>query len=211
MQVKVLNATQHPLETVSVVAGTSYGKSDVSSKRVERCYENGHMGVFEHVSVTFMVEGISRASSHQLVRHRLASFVEMSQRYTKVDVLTNDWYVMPEAFDETDHYVGMFDSWTSCDEFEVLMADAADSYNKALEWGIRPEDARFLLPQATKTNIAVTMNLRELYHFFDLRCDKRAQWEIRELAEAMKNAIKDVDDEWRWLIGLWETDKNLTT
>ena len=85
------------------------------------------------------------------------------------------------------------------------MESLSDEYRQALAYGIKPEDARYLLPEATKTNITMTVNVRELFHFLDLRTDKAAQWEIRELAEEMVRQIKDfLGYEWKELIELWE-------
>ena len=83
MEVKILAWTHSPVDLIATAAGTCYGKDDPSAKRVERCYKARHMGVFEHASVTFRIEGISRACSHQLVRHRMASYNQRSQRYCK--------------------------------------------------------------------------------------------------------------------------------
>ena len=142
------------------------------------------MSVFEHASVTFSIEGISRSCSHQLVRHRLASYTQQSQRYTKIDTSGDDWYVIPPAFENAGKDI--------LDAYRDTMKNAAQEYLAALGYSIKPEDARFLLPEATKTSIVVTMNYRELFHFFDLRLDKHAQWEIRELANKMLEALDTV-------------------
>lgn len=197
MEVSIISATDNPIHVISLCAGTCYGKADYSPKRVKNCFNQNHMSVFENASITFKVEGISRACSHQLVRHRLASFCQESQRYVKHSYLGEDWYIMPPEFKqhlELEQF------------FKIQMAAAAMEYRKALEDGIRPEDARYLLPEATKTNITMTVNVRELFHFLDLRTDKAAQWEIRELAEEMVKQIKDfLGSEWQELISLWET------
>ena len=176
MNVTIVTATKDPIDVISLAAGTCYGKEDVSPKRVRNCFNGGHMSVFEHASATFDIDGISRACSHQLVRHRLASFSQRSQRYCKVDVESDDWYVVPPAFesDAPDSYLGE----SPRKLFDKGMVNAAWAYQDALNAGIRPEDARFLLPEATKTRIMVTMNCRELFHFLDLRQGKGAQWEI---------------------------------
>lgn len=148
--------------------------------------------MFEHASVTFKVEGISRACMAQLTRHRMASFCIESQRYNKYKLAGDDWYVIPPEFKDHPH------------AFMAVMDTCAEAYTIALSNGVKPEDARFLLPEATKTNLTVTMNLREFYHFLDLRTDEAAQWEIRELAEAMVEAVREIDDQWRQLIELWE-------
>lgn len=201
MEVEILDYTDCPATLISLVAGTSYGKDDAKLSRVEGCFANGHMGVFEHAYITFKVKGISRACSHQLVRHRMASFVQESQRYVRVAADSDDWYVRPPE---------SFGSWRDIEDMDAddwfgdIMGCFAQAYQVALDNGIKPEDARFLLPQATKTTITVTMNLRELYHFFDLRLDSHAQWEIREMADALLLKIVEIDDEWAYLMTLWE-------
>ena len=203
MEVSIISATDNPIHVISLCAGTCYGKSDYSLKRVKNCFNANHMSVFEHASITFKIKGISRDCSHQLVRHRLASFSQESQRYCKVDTDIRDWFVKPEAFcaGEDDSVLMM-----EKDEFfYCCMLDAARNYQDALKAGIKPEDARYLLPGATKTNITMTMNVRELFHFLDLRTDKAAQWEIRELTEELIKQIKDfLGYEWKELIELWE-------
>ena len=194
MRVEVVTATQNPLDVISLAAGTCYGKETMSDKRVERCLRSGHMSVFEHASATFDVDGISRSCSHQLVRHRLASFSQMSQRYCKVDVGSDDWYVTP------------FDVIARADAkrwFDECMSSAASAYTQALEMGLKPEDARFLLPEACKTRLKVTMNCRELFHFLELRQGNGAQWEIRALADAMESSLSRYDNQWKTLIGMW--------
>lgn len=178
MKVTILDKTMMPIFNISVAAGVCYGNDDVSFKRIERCYKMGHMSVFEHAYVTFEVDGLSRACSHQLVRHRLASFCQQSQRWCKIDVSGNDWYVMPFL---TDVY--------SKAEFVDQMTAAAEMYERLLEQGVRPEDARYVLPEACKTKIICTMNCRELFHFLDMRQSKSAQWEIRELAELLEQEV----------------------
>lgn len=192
MQVTVESWTANPVTVCSRAAGDCYGKSFVSYQRLENCYRKGHRSVFEHATITFRVEGISRACMAQLTRHRMASFCIESQRYNKYKLAGDDWYVIPPEFKDHPH------------AFMAVMDMCAEAYTIALENGAKPQDARFLLPEATKTNLTVTMNLREFYHFLDLRTDEAAQWEIRGLAEAMVEAVRDIDDQWRQLIELWE-------
>ncbi len=139
----------------------------------------GHESVFEHACFTFRVEGISRVTSHQLVRHRLASYTQQSQRYVK---LKNPKFIVPEEIMNSEFR----------DEFLNLLQRASDLYRKMVESGIRKEDARFILPQGIETKIVITMNARELRHFFKLRCSKEAQWEIRTLAKEMLKKVYDV-------------------
>lgn len=184
----IAKTTDSPLSFVGSVAGASYGKDDSSRKRAVRCFELGHMSVFEHVSVTWKIEGISRACSHQLVRHRLASYCQQSQRYVKVGTNSMNWYVIPPSIREDD---------LKCVEYEVAMYQCAKHYNSLLKKGVKPEDARFALPEATKTAIVVTMNLREFASFYALRSDSHAQWEIRELAEEMRGELQLLGGEWK--------------
>lgn len=197
MNITIITATQNPMDVISIAAGTCYGKTNISHKRVENCYKLGHMSVFEHASFTVRIEGISRACSHQLVRHRLASFCQESQRYCKYDLTGDDWYVVPQG--AKDLGLPFF-----ADHFAMQLEEMGAVYNNALEAGLKPEDARYLLPEATKTNLVMTMNVRELFHFLDLRTDKAAQWEIREMANLLKEKLQTYDEQWQKLIEFWE-------
>lgn len=194
MGIRILTATEKPMDVIAIAAGTSYGKDDPKHSRVVSCFDRGHMSVFEHASVTFRVDGISRACSHQLVRHRLASFVQVSQRYTKIDT-NGDWYVTPPSILHSPFN----------DSFRVAMDDCVMAYADAFCDGIKPEDARYLLPEACKTELTVTMNCRELFHFLNLRTDPHAQWEIRDMANELVNEVAAIDGQWATLMGLWST------
>ena len=191
MEIEIINADIEPIVNVSIAAGTSHGKSDDSFKRAEICYKLGHMSVFEFAGFTVRIRGISRACAHQLVRHRLASYVELSQRYTKVETNNNDWYVMPPEIVENKYDASIF---------REIMKDAALTYKDLLIYGYKPEDARYVLPQATKTAITMQMNVRELFAFLDLRQDRAAQWEIRELANELEKTLRAVSDEWEVIL-----------
>ena len=192
MKVSIIAMTEDPEGTISRAAGTSYAKRDAKFSRLRNCFERGHMSVFEHACVTFLVEGVSRACSHQLVRHRMASFVQESQRYVKLDV-SGDWHEKPLGFDRSGELSGLFDA---------VMDASARAYEAALEAGVKPEDARYLLPEAAKTSVCATMNWREIYHFLNLRADSHAQWEIRALAEELAQGLSR-DERTQRLIGLW--------
>jgi len=193
MNIEIMACTLDPITVISRAAGTCYGKANVNGKRVRHCFEAGHMSVFEHASVTFRVEGISRACSHQLVRHRLASYSQESQRYCKVDSLSDDWFVIPPEIAKRPE---------RANSFKTAMRVFAYNYADELEHGTKPEDARFLLPEACKTTIVVSMNCRELFHFMDVRATKQAQWEIRELANAMADSLSRVSG-WCELVAMW--------
>lgn len=145
--------------------------------------ESGHLSPFEHVSFTFAVEGISRVASHQLVRHRLASYSQQSQRYVGMSGQT--CIVPPSVLNnEKAHAI-----------FMKQIEDAWNCYKELVDLGISKEDARFILPHGTETRLVMTMNARELHHFFSLRLCRRAQWEIRELARKMLKLARDAAPE----------------
>lgn len=214
MRVEVTSYTQHPILAIGNAAGTSTDKyismdylpgpsTEACKKRVENCFKRGHLSVFEFANISFYISEISRACSHQLVRHRLASYCQKSQRYTKVDASGTDWYVIPVDFWYKEAAPGIN---VMSDELANLylktMSIAGAAYRKALEEGVKPEDARYLLPEATKTSISVSMNLRNFYHFLDLRTDEHAQQEIRNLAFSMEETVKGIDNEWAFLMNL---------
>jgi thymidylate synthase (FAD) len=200
LKVILLRHTPQPEETVAMAAKLCYSPSDISSLKekietrdqkvfVERLIKMGHMTPIEHASFTFAIEGISRACSHQLVRHRLASYSQQSQRYVSEEAGFD--FVIPETI-RKDRELKKY--------FETFMADAQKAYNhiaqKLNENGVKGEaanqDARFVLPNAAETKIIVSMNARELLHFFSQRCCNRAQWEIRAMAEEMYKLAKKV-------------------
>jgi thymidylate synthase (FAD) len=152
-------------------------KQGESGKFLQNRIREGHGSIIEHASATFEIGGISRACSHQLVRHRIASYSQESQRY--VD-MSNPEFVVPP---------GVAQNPAAQATWDRFMAHAAETYRQLRAQGIRKEDARFLLPNATATRIVVSMNYRELRHFFAVRCDPAAQWEIRALAKEMLRLI----------------------
>jgi thymidylate synthase (FAD) len=137
----------------------------------------GHESIIEHASVTFEISGVSRACSHQLVRHRIASYSQESQRY--VDMSAPEFVIPPSIANSPQAVV----VWEEC------MGQVVDTYHRLRELGARKEDARFVLPNATATRIIVTMNFRALRHLFSVRCDKAAQWEIRDVALEMLHQV----------------------
>jgi len=154
--------------------------SETAKRIIKRVTGYGHVSVIEHASFTFSIEGVSRAMTHQLVRHRIASYTQQSQRYVTYDALEK--FVTPPSIADDAEAKKIFDE---------TLEKISETYRKLLNLKIPKEDARFILPNAAKTNIIVTMNARELRHFFNLRCCERSQWEIREVAiEMLKQARK---------------------
>jgi thymidylate synthase (FAD) len=151
---------------------------ETAKQIIKRVTGYGHTSIIEHASFTFSIEEASRATTHQLVRHRIASYTQQSQRYVTYGTLEN--YVTPQ---------NITDNAEAKKIFEETLEKISETYQKLLKMDIPKEDARFILPNAAKTNIIVTMNARELRHFFNVRCCTRAQWEIRAAAmEMLKQA-----------------------
>lgn len=190
MQVELLYHTPDPERAIATAARLCYapvGASELMEtmppERIQSVLstimKSGHFSTLEHVSYTFAIDGVSRAVTHQLVRHRLASFNQQSQRYVKFKDGLNT--IKPASIAENEEASALFD--------EAVDA-AVEAYQKLLDAGVPAEDARYLLPNAAETKIVVTMNVRELLHFFELRCCNRAQWEIRELAHKMLELVR---------------------
>jgi len=193
MKVNLIAYTPEPLKIIYTAARTCYSKrspyeifsKDVSQDRmielVRKIIDKGHTSVLEHINFTFAIEGISRACSHQLVRHRIASYSQQSQRYCAYD--SSIQYIIPPGIKKDKDKLKIF---------RDTISSMHQAYRSLLYLGVEPEDARFVLPNATPTNIIVTMNARGLLHFFKLRCHHRAQWEIRELAKEMLRVVKEI-------------------
>lgn len=190
MQVELLYHTPNPERAIATAARLCYapvGASELMETMPEErvrsvlstIMRSGHFSTLEHASYTFAIDGVSRALTHQLVRHRLASFNQQSQRYVKFrDGLET---IKPETIEKNAEADAIFD-----DAIEA----AVSAYQRLVEMGIPAEDARYLLPNAAETKIVVTMNVRELLHFFSVRCCNRAQWEIREMAHQMLELVR---------------------
>ena len=140
---------------------------------------SGHESVLEHVSFTFRIEGLSRAALAQLTRHRLASFDVESQRYGKMEDIR---MVVPDSIARSAFLL----------EAEQCLTGSMELYRRMVDAEIPAEDARYVTPQAVVTNLLLTMNARELRHFFRLRCCNRAQWEIRAVANEMLKQCLEV-------------------
>ena len=198
MKIKILAHTPNPERVIALAGKLCYSSvgidelnDKISDEQVEKFItklsDMGHMSPFEHASFTFAIEGISRNCSHQIVRHRLASFSQQSQRYVK---MKGEYVVPPYIYWHEELLL----------EFNHALEGADKAYNKLVEGLMRYgrtekeaiEDARYILPSACTTKMEVTMNVRELLHFFKQRCCKRAQWEIREVAKEMLKQCKEV-------------------
>ncbi len=185
MNVELLYHTPDPERAIATAARLCYapvGAAELMEtmppERVQSVLStimsSGHFSTLEHASYTFAIDGVSRALTHQLVRHRIASFNQQSQRYVK---FTGDISVVkPGSVSGNAEAEAVFDE---------AIAAAVGAYHKLLDAGVPAEDARYLLPHAAESKIVVTMNVRELLHFFSLRCCNRAQWEIREMSRRM--------------------------
>jgi thymidylate synthase (FAD) len=192
MKVALLQYTPDPERTVALAARLCYSPADIDELKekfstadvrnfLEKIMSLGHQSVLEHASFTFGIEGISRVTSHQLVRHRIASFSQQSQRY--VSHKERFAAVIPPTIAERPETLA---------RFEAQLAALHQSYADMVAAGIPAEDARYILPNATETKIMVTMNARALLNFLELRCCERAQWEIRAMAVEMLRLAKGV-------------------
>lgn len=189
MRVTCLASTDEPVVVCGIAARTcsspdkvtkmvfedvSWDDSDKAKfeKTLRYCLKHGHDSVFEHVSFTFLIDGVSRACTHQLVRHRIASYSQASMRkpLKRIEILNPP----------------VFQSSKTKDVVESLYDHAVETYGELLELGVKAEDARFVLPEGTTSTIVVTMNGRELRHFIQMRDCDEAQWEIREVAQKMR-------------------------
>jgi len=194
MEVKLLRFTKFPDETCALAAGLCYSSSaetvdeiycrfvetkDKTEKLLDEVISSGHDSVLEHSSFTFGIEGVSRALLLQLTRHRIASFTVQSQRRGK---FKNKFeFIVPETIKKVK---------TLRKKYKDLLKNIELLYREFLEADVPPEDARYILPNASTVKVIVTMNARELRHFFLLRCCERAQAEIKKLAGCMLSLAK---------------------
>ena len=179
MNVRLIAHTSGADALVGQAAAICTNATDWSKAR-KHALESGHESVAEHAVFTFRIEGVSRALLAQITRHRIASFSVKSQRYVEMNEMP---YVVPPSIRDEPKM------WAS---YQHLMSQINDFYQMARACGIPKEDARYITPQAAMTDLIVTMNARELRHFFTLRCCNRAQWEIRVLADEMLELCKEV-------------------
>jgi thymidylate synthase (FAD) len=215
LKVKLIQHTPEPDKLVSAAARLCYSRVGVEeimnnfpeesvNKFLNLLIEMGHQSPIEHASFTFAVEGVSRVLTHQLVRHRIASYSQQSQRYVKLDQFE---YVIPPHIQEVPEARELFEKAMKEDQehYNQLVELLHERhYRRLIEEGMdeKParqaaekraiEDARYVFPNACETKIMFTMNARSLYNFFSLRCCNRAQWEIRELAVEMLRQVREV-------------------
>lgn len=207
LKVKLIQHTPEPEKTIAAAAKLCYsavGIDEVMDKLTDESTEKflnmlmsyGHASPIEHVSFTFAVEGVSRSLTHQLVRHRIASYSQQSQRYVKLEQFE---YIVPPAIENDEVAKEIFiksmkESQKAYDEISLRLKE------KYIEDGVSEraaekkaiEDARYVFPNACETKIVFTMNARTLMNFFHHRCCDRAQWEIRELAEQMVKEVRGI-------------------
>lgn len=192
MHTILLAHTPNPDELVAAAARICYRdvtaeellrgeEQNLSRKLIAELFASGHTSTFEHVSFTFGVDGLSRVASHQLVRHRLASFSQQSQRYVKMTP-DPEAVVVPPNVKANPEALSLYQN---------AVRAAQEAYAALIAMGVPKEDARFILPHGHSTRLVLTMNARELHHFFRLRLCRRAQWEIRELARQMLKLCRD--------------------
>jgi thymidylate synthase (FAD) len=191
MKVKLIAYTKDPEKVVAAAIRQCYSpdsaekmKSKLSdaeqAKLIKMVVATGHTSTIEHVSFTFAVEGVSRVLTHELVRHRIASYSQQSQRYINGK---NFGFVMPPTIAAKNDAKAVFDQ---------TLKELGERYEKLIEMGIPKEDARFILPNATDVKIVVTMNARSLFNFLARRMCNRAQWEIRMMATLMHKELMKI-------------------
>lgn len=184
MMVKLVRHTPEPERTVAMSARLCYSpigaaqleekiSDEQAANLVRKLVSMGHLSTLEHVTFTFAIEGVSRVLTHQLVRHRIASYSQQSQRYVK----EHDFETIVPA--------SIASKPEAKTKFDKLMTEIQAMYDEFIALDIPAEDARYILPNATETKIVCTFNARSLLNFFSLRCCTRAQWEIRALANEM--------------------------
>ena len=186
MEISLVQSTKEPIKTISNIASICYDSNpDDPIKLVKHLYKNGHHSVFEHIYFTFKIEGISRACSHQLIRHRMCSFTQRSQRYCSENEFE---YITPPSIEKDDMLF-----------YNYIYSAKQDreNYQNLTKYGVKNEDARYILPNACSTDLYLSCNLRELIHICNERLCSRAQWEIRELVKKM---VELVDPELRFML-----------
>jgi len=195
IKVELIAHTTDPEQVIVAAIRQCYSKvgaSDLKEKTneetknrlIDQVIKSDHTSTIEHASFTFAVEGVSRALTHQLVRHRIASYSQQSQRY--VEAAEDFNYIIPPKIKSNPEALKIFQDHTK---------SLQQAYQQLIKLGIEKEDARFLLPNAAETKIVITMNARSLLNFFEKRLCNRAQWEIHILALKMLEKVKPLAPE----------------
>lgn len=191
MNIELIAHTPNPELVIANCATTCYDSNpkdiEASRKMIRSLAKAGHEAMIEHAHATFKLSGVSRVLTHELVRHRLFSFAQRSQRYVKENEET---YVMPDVLiDNNEANANMKQAELV---FKMAMNDAWTAYRDLLKLGLKPEDARFVLPNACTTEIIVSGNFREYRNFLKLRLGPRAQWEIRKAANIILDKLYEI-------------------
>lgn len=215
MQVEILSYTPNGDKLIAAAAKLCYSSSEIdtlldglTTEKTENFLDMlvslGHESPFEHVSLTFGIEGVSRAVLAQITRHRIASFSVQSQRYVNKENFT---YIIPPAISsnpealaefttamehDREHYIKLSKILAADKKAELIAEGKDEKTAEKLAQKAACEDARGVLPNACDTKIIMTMNVRSLYNFFNLRCCNRAQWEIRTLATEMLRLCRGI-------------------
>lgn len=184
MKVEVLTHTPDPEILIARCASTCYDsipkELEAARKMIKAIIKSGHESCIEHASVTFELDEISRVVTHELVRHRIASFSQRSQRYVSEAI---PQYVIPDEIKDNEEAMEIYVN---------AMNDAWKAYERLQHCGYKNEIARYVLPNACKTKICFTANFRALRNFLKLRCSKRAQPEIRKMAYEMLDKLIEI-------------------
>ena len=184
MNIELLTYTPNPEEHIANCASTCYDSPSkdlqASRKMISAIVKAGHESCIEHASATFRLKDVSRTLTHELVRHRLFSFSQRSQRYVKEN---DPSYIIPPAIKDNPPVETVF---------LELMDKAWKAYKILLDFGIKAEDARFVLPNACSTEIVVSGNFRQYRNFLKLRLSPRAQWEIRQAASIILDKLYEI-------------------
>lgn len=208
-QVRLLSYTKDALQTVTAAINQCYSaksggelKESLSAEKQQRLINivlgSGHLSTIEHLNFTFAIDGVSRALTHQLVRHRHASYSQQSQRYVEFKDGKFE-YVTPPVIKNKPELN---------QKYEDFMQQVGVFYQELIEAGVKAEDARFILPNAAETKVVMTMNARSLLNFLEHRLCVRAQWEIRKLAQLMLDILmKEVPEIFKYAGPTCETEK----
>lgn len=228
LTVKLLSYTADPEQNIVAAIRQCYASvgaeelkekttEEVRKRLIKQVIESGHTSTLEHASFTFAIDGVSRVTEIHLIRHRIASFSIQSGRYVKRG---DAGYRVPPAIK------GLEDK-KLYEKYLKHLDNSQELYNELIEAGVKAEDARFCQPQSVQIKMVMTMNARELLHFFSVRSCVRAQWEIREVAQQMLKLVKEIApnlfenagapcvsqkvcDQGKLSCGLWKTIKGAT-